>query len=544
MLENDLLKLINTHAGEITQNDLLRHYANLNYNILLDTDILTLSKDTRDYKNYFKAQGEIVEILKTWDKAGFIHRNNGKLILTDKARDLIKDLEVKTFNSADITGFFDGKIFKPKRLADHITQEYTFKTLLGSEEVYYYENGLYVKNGHQKIKAISTNLLKDEYTNKRYAEVLSYIQGQTYIKPDDLNNEWLNLENGLLNPITREFKPHTPDIFSIVRIPIKYDPKAECPLWIEKLSGKVSEETFKTVQEFFGYCYLPGQIYEKGFLLYGPKRTMKSTTLYVLEQLLGKENYVSFSLQNLSNDPFVMAYLFGKLANICADITSQALRETGPFLKITGGDPISAGKKNQHPITFYPDTKLIFSCNVIPATYNKNPAFYRRWIPLNFDKQTPKAEVDPKLKEKLKAELPGILNWALDGLKRLEENKGFSYTLSDDEIRDLYERNSDTISSFIFNRIDTENDEGSLTKRETFKAYLEYCKENKLQPENVIKFGKFFIALTGCGTGHKGPAGSSIPAYKGVNWKLKDDSKDTLLGFSNTDSIDEQDDNL
>lgn len=441
----------------------------------------------------------------------------------EKLLDLI---ELKLDNEKDNPElFFEDKAFVPKKLGDVLMAKAIFKTIIGSDDIYYYKDGLYIPNGKELIKGYCVDMLQDKFKTNYMNEVINYIQASTYVDPNQINDGWINLENGLLNPLNMEFKSHTPEVFSITRIPIIYDTTAECPLWLETLNEKTSDHTFLTVQEMFGYCFMPGQKHEKGFLLYGPKRTFKSTTLCVLEELIGKDNLTAFSLQQLNNDNFAAAYLYGKQANICADITSKSLYDTGRFLTITGGDAITAGKKGGHHVTFYPSSKLLFSCNVIPATTNKNPAFYRRWIILEFNIQTPVEKVDPNFKERLKEELPGILNWALEGLKRLEEQCRFSYQLSEDEVKDLYERSSDTIQSFVYKEIDMDDDLGALTKRETFQQYLKYCKSNKLQPENVIKFGRMFIALTGCSTGKKGTGEASLPAYKGVNFKSIDEVK-------------------
>jgi len=423
------------------------------------------------------------------------------------------------FDGSKIKYYFEDALnltgFISKRLGDSILSRVRIKTLRGNDRMYYYKDGLYVEGGRELIKTMCANFLQSKFKTNYANEVISYIQATTYIEPTNISNDWINLENGLLNPITREFKEHTPDVFSIVRIPIEYDPRADCPLWKQKLHEKVDDVIADTTQEMFGYGFTHGQKYEVAFMLYGGKRTMKSTVLFVLSNLLGDSNIIAFPLQQLTNDPFSSGYLYGTLANICADLSPQALRDTGKFMMIVGGDKITAGKKHEHPISFYPDTKLIFSCNVIPATTNKNLAFYRRWILLHYNRQTPEDEIDSDMREKLLKELPGILNWSLDGLERLTTNKKFTLTLTPEEIRDLYERNSDTIQSFIFNEINMEDDEGVLTKREVFKQYLLYCKNNELQPENVIKFGRDFIGLTGCGVCKK----DVIPAYRGVNFK-------------------------
>jgi putative DNA primase/helicase len=386
--------------------------------------------------------------------------------------------------------FFNGSKFVSKRLGDKILSEIKIKTIEGNDRMYFYDEGYYKEKAKEKIKTECVKCLGELYEKKHYYETVTYIQGSTYTNINEIYSKWINLKNGLLNPETKEF-------------------------WKEKLQEKTDKPTRTVLQEFFGYVFHPGQKHQKALLLHGGKRTMKSTSLNVLEKLIGKENSTAFSLQRLNEDKHAPAYLFDKPLNVCADLESRGLRDTGSFMMMTGGDKISSGKKYEHPIHFYAPTKLVFSCNDIPATTNKNLAFYRRWIILTFDKQTPETEIDKDLPETFEKELPGILNWAIEGLERLNKNNDFSYWLSDEEIKDLYEKSSDSIQSFIYNKIDIEASEGTLLKRVVYKAYKKYCKEENLRVENQIKFGKNFVALTGCGSVQE----KKIPAYRGVNWR-------------------------
>ena len=424
--------------------------------------------------------------------------------------------------------FFEKDHFVSKRLAEKIMEKVKIKTLIGSHEVYYYEGGYYLQNGTDKIRELCLEMLQDKYTINRFHETVSFIEGSTFIDANEINNDWINLQNGLLNAETKEFKDHTPEVFSTIQIPIEYNAKADCPTWKQKLKEKIDKPTRTVLQEYFGYIFQPKQKYQRALLLHGGKRTMKSTSLNILEKLIGKENSTAFSLQRLNEDTYAPAYLYSKPLNVCADLDSRGLKGTGAFMMITGGDKISAGKKHAHPIHFYPSTKLVFSCNDIPATTNKNLAFYRRWIILSFEKQTPETEIDSDLPEKLEKELPGILNWALEGLARLNENKRFSYWLGDEEIKDLYEKSSDSIQSFIYNKIDSEDDDSVLQKRAVYKAYKKYCQEENIRLENQIKFGKNFISLTGCGSGQQ----KKIPVYQGVNWRENTTQGGLLCDYS------------
>ena len=416
------------------------------------------------------------------------------------------------------------KHFVSRKLAESILHDVHIKTLNGSNRMYYYEDGIYREGGEDKIRIKCMEKLSDVFKVNYYNETLAFIQGLTFIDPNAIDSGWMNLKNGLYNINTHTFDKHTPDVFTIKRIQVEYNADAKCSFFKEKLMEKVDTEVMMTIQEMFGYCFLPGQKFEVAFLLYGPPRTMKSTTLYALSSMLGDDNMTSFNLQYLTENQFALAYLYGVPANVCADLSSTALKNTGAFMTLVGGDKITASRKHEHPITFYPSTKLIFSANVIPPTYNKHLAFYRRWVLLNFPNQTDESEIDINMRDKINEELSGIFNWAIEGLKRVIKYERFSFNLSPEDVKDQYEKSSDTIQSFIYNMIDTDDDEGILTKRRVFKAYVGYCKKNELNVENVIKFGKWFKEHTGCGTCKF----EKIPAYNGVKFKGEEDQQKKL----------------
>lgn len=434
------------------------------------------------------------------------------------------------FFSKHTEGKNEGKIksFTAKKMADFILEKYKFKVIKGNDkQVYFYEDGYYKENGLALIRKITTDTLKNLFKEHYVNETISYIRNLNYVGSEEINHEWINLKNGLLNPITKEFKEHTPKIFCLNQLPIEYNPKADCPIFKNNLKKRCDLNwKYDLIQEMFGYSLLGDNRFEKAFLLYGERRTTKSTTLYVLENLIGEKNITSMSLQQITEDKHAPAFLLDSMANICAELSPKELKNTNMFMKIVGRDKITAGKKFEQEITFAPTTKLIFSCNTIPSTTNKNLAFYRRWCVIEFNIQTKEEEVDPLMREKLLEELPGILNWALEGLKNILKNNKISYPLSDEETRDLYEKGSDSVQSFIFNCVDCEDDEGSEKKRVVYKKYQEYCKENKLDVENQFNFGRRFIALSGCG----GKRVGQIPGYAGVSLKDKKSKQITFGG--------------
>ena len=125
---------------------------------------------------------------------------------------------------------------------------------------------------------------------------------------------------------------------------------------------------------------------QKSFVFVGAPNAGKSTLLSVAQEiLLGSENVSNIPWQSLG-DRFNKAELFGKLANIFADLPSKAIDDGGMFKALTGEDYITAERKNKDPFSFRPYARLLFSCNEIPKNYSdRSDGFYRRLIIIRFD---------------------------------------------------------------------------------------------------------------------------------------------------------------
>jgi len=237
----------------------------------------------------------------------------------------------------------------------------------------------------------------------------------------------------------------------------------------------------KLIQEMFGYCLLKKYPYAKAFMLLGSGANGKSTLLTLLEEFLGSDNVANPALQELLENRFAKIDLFGKLANVHADLSSKKLNGTGTFKMLTGGDTVRGEKKYQDAIKFRNHAKLIYSANELPKTDDRTEAFFRRWIVIDFPHQFTGEDADENLPEKLitEEEMSGLLNWALDGLERIKEQGGFSHTESRDEIKQKWIIQTDSLRGFL--DIACETDADAWTIKEDFqKVYQKFCEENNL----------------------------------------------------------------
>ncbi len=236
------------------------------------------------------------------------------------------------------------------------------------------------------------------------------------------------------------------------------------------------------VQEMMGYCLLKTHPIHRAFRLVGDGANGKSTLQNVLRALLGPANVASVSLQRLAGgDKFATAQLTGKLANLCADIPSGALHDTGTFKALTGGDLVYAEQKFKPPYAFTNFAKLVFSANRVPRTEDESSAFHRRMTLLSFPNTFAGDRANPDLLGVLttEGELSGILNWAVKGLRRLLRQGGVADAPSVEGARRDYVRRSDPVAAFVHDRV-VEDPEGEETKADLYEAYAEHVRARGL----------------------------------------------------------------
>jgi len=476
---------------------------------------------------------EIGNIINKMLNLEYLRLDDGNIVITEAGKKVIEDgykVEENLLTIDEILSLYETKNNKKANyeMIKYIMVRNIFKTLDDTEDIYIYDEneGIYKQVAESVIKRICQRKLNEYATIHNINEIVEGVKRSTYISRSEFtkNDNLVALKNGILDLSTMQVIDFSPDFIFTSKMNVEYNPDAECPNFLEFLKQKVGEDKYgtqeeyiNTLQEFLGYILLPDNRFQKALLIYGERRTGKSTFLSVVESILGKGNFTSMTLQKITNDPYADAYLFGKMANISAELPSRALSNTGKFMAITGGDDITSAKKFGHQFSYKPRVKFLFSCNHIPATYNKDLAFYRRWLIVPFPYTTAQEDIDPNFIDKLttEEEKSGIFNWMIEGLRRLLENKRFSLNMTDEEIKAVYEKQSDSVSSFVLENIDTENNFGRLRKRDVYKEYCEYCRRNKLIQESFVGFGRKFKEITGCGDCRI----DTIPAYSGVEWK-------------------------
>ncbi|HAT4226518.1 TPA: DNA primase [Clostridium perfringens] len=385
-----------------------------------------------------------------------------------------------------------GLKFLPFVLAKHLSE--TRDVYYGGESFLIYENGVYNISGEKEAGRIIMDYMLPNYcvmaSIRDCREQWDILVSKDF---DDFNrNPYLvNVRNGLLDIRDMSFNEHTPSYLSTVQLNVEYNPKVDCPQFKKFLNEVLDCKLIPLVQEIVGYLLTTNTASQKAFVFWGPARTGKSTLLWVVEYLLlGKKNVSNIPWQEIG-DKFKTAELLGKLANVFSDLPSKSIDDTGIFKVVTGEDYLMAEKKNKNPFKFKPFARLVFSCNELPRNYvDRTEGFYRRLIIVPFSRQIEKSKIDKSLKYKFQREKEGILNWALEGLKRLYENNfEFSENELTDGVKKEYKRENNNVISFVEECCELDG-LFSCSRIEIYEAYKEFCVEAGLKALSQIKFNK------------------------------------------------------
>lgn len=237
-------------------------------------------------------------------------------------------------------------------------------------------------------------------------------------------------QNGILDVHTGQLEAHNPQFFTTGILPYSYDPTATAPQWLTFLHSTLEGdlERIALLQEWLGYLLVSSRAYHKAMLLVGVPRSGKGTIGHIIKYLVGESSYMGISLQGLHKDA-VLESAIDKTVLFVAD----AHDVTGPdrskvldnFMSITSGDNITITRKWKSSWSGVLPGRLTIAANKIPTFFDDSGAFGNRLLLLPFNKSFLGSE-DPTLLNRLLTEMPGICNWAIEGLQRLRATGRFT----------------------------------------------------------------------------------------------------------------------
>jgi putative DNA primase/helicase len=304
--------------------------------------------------------------------------------------------------------------------------------------------------------------------------------------------------NGLLDLSTRTLVEHTPALFNTVSVPFDYQPDTPEPaVWLEFLASvwPGDETSIALLQEFFGYILSGRTDMQKLLLLIGPTRSGKGTIARLLVHLIGRGNVAGPTLASLSTN-FGLAPLLGKPLAIIADArlgNTPGHTVVERLLSITGEDMLTVDRKFREPWSGRLSTRLTILSNELPRFRDASAAIANRMLILQMHHSFLGRE-DRSLDRRLSEELPGILNWALEGLDRLTRTGRFTVPASSDDAARLMMDLASPVAAFVRECCVREPD-AMVPRDHLYDAWRRWAEDNGHHAGAKSSFGRDLRAV-------------------------------------------------
>ena len=370
----------------------------------------------------------------------------------------------------------------------------------------YTKNGIWEEKDDTVIMSYITNVYGRLSTGSKITTGLKQLKSRQEIYseiPLKIFNTLplVTFQNGTLH-IDLKFgtvilKPHSETDYTTVKLPYRYDPNATCKKWRKFINDVTNgnEKDQKVLQEFTGYIFLPDCRFQKALMLIGTGSNGKSVFTNILSKMLGGSNgYVSYVEPSKLSKDFRLMPFKDSLLNISSDSDADLRGAEAEFKKIVAGENLEDAYKFKKPFSFPTRSKMVMNCNYFPTINDTSEGFMRRFLivdfPMHFvaaNKVVPNTNKRPlniNLEQELLEELPGIFNWAIEGLQRLLAQGYFTESDQQEERINKFIRESNPLMSFaesneeiFFEEKDTVKEGKKVSKRKVSQAYRHWAEQ-------------------------------------------------------------------
>lgn len=330
------------------------------------------------------------------------------------------------------------------------------------------------------------------------------------LRKDLVHDSWLDgrkdrmipFRNGLLDLDLGSFiEGHDPLFFNTYCLPFDYNPEATCDRFdalLEEIWPDDSGSRMRFVQ-YLGFILSGRNDIQKMLLMIGRTSSGKSVLSWLMEQMVSPEAFAPLDPEAMS-ERFGMSALIGKKLGIFHDAreTGRGKEMVPALLRLTGEDAITAEMKYSNKRwTGRLGIRLVYVSNVPPALPDNTKAVERRLLPLWFEHTVPERQRDPRLKEKLADELPGVFNLALDAWRSLEaRGYRFAQAPSADHLLTMISAKSSPLLQWVEEECvvggskDSEADDYVWTSTSALYAdWKQWAEENGHRPGSKASFG-------------------------------------------------------
>ena len=378
---------------------------------------------------------------------------------------------------------------------------------------YYYNSRIYVPFGKGTWDAFNSLVLRvadkcglPPGDKTKLEGVKKVCRGEVALKPLEVDSSIIVLKNGVLdlNDDMPQLRKFNKKYKQTTQLDFDYNPDEQPYLWTDVfLDAVLDEQSQRVLQEFMGAIFIDRRKVklEKMLILYGAGSNGKSVIQQTLIGLLGEDNVKTLAISELisgAERKQNIASINGKRLNYCSEMQTKEFGANADALKaLISGEPFEVRLVYINNFTARNIPLLMANANRIPYMKDTSHGLSRRLIILPFERVIEEDKQDRQLAKKLKAEYPAILNWMLQGRRRLISNHyQFSETQRLKEIVADAQAEGSSVLQFMkakdYSRgiIDVEYDIRWLKAEQLYFAYGKWCVENEIVAESQKKFSQ------------------------------------------------------
>lgn len=304
----------------------------------------------------------------------------------------------------------------------------------------------------------------------------------------DANPDLLVCANGTLHIPTRKLGAWEPKDYATSGVRYGYDPHATYPAWsryLDYLTSTLGKDVVEFLQEYAGYSITTDIKHEMAVWLWGPAGSGKSTFIEGIRAALSDRVGI-LGLAQLMRSSFALADVPGKTLLISTEQPSGFIKCLDLLNALISGESIHVERKYHDAYQFRSRAKLLWAMNDLPRILEAANGLFRRIGAVEFP-VLPVGERKPELKEAIKLEGCGILNWLLDGLDRLTERGRFEIPKVVRESTEEFQRKCD-IPAIFFSEMVEKKPGSSIQSLDLYETYVDWCKQNGHKPESHTRF--------------------------------------------------------
>lgn len=312
-------------------------------------------------------------------------------------------------------------------------------------------------------------------TGHLIGSVLRLAKASTFVAAEawDADANVLVCANGTLEIDSRTLREHRPEDHATGALPYEYDPEAGAQMFLQVLHEAVPDSV-EFLQEFAGYSLTTETDLETALWFVGPRGSGKSTVIEGLQAMLGPRHGV-LGLAEIESSTFALAKIPGKTLLTSTEQPSSYLRSTHVVDALISGETLTIDRKYRDAEYYAPVAKVIWAMNDKPRIGSTTSGIFRRVKVVEFPKL--KRPPDPRVKEAIRSEGAGILNWSLEGLARLHERGHLLVPEAVRQATEEFEKSNDLPSMFVEDECKVGPNEDAPAGM-LYSRYKMWCEDN------------------------------------------------------------------